>query len=270
VLTTASATYTLTGRRATATDPKGNVTSYAYDSLDRLASVTDPMRRVTSYAYDTMSRRTQVLNTAIQSTPLLQQSYTPDGPLGSLTDANSHTTNFVYGGLDRLSTTTYPDSSTETLTYDADGNALSRKTRAGQNILFTYDTLNRLKTKTPPSPAAVVTYSYDLANRLTGVSDNSASITSAVVPGGAVAYSASYAYDNLNRPTNVTWSPAATPATPARRHVRPYVQQGQPALGPDRHRQQLVVLPGRDREHGQLHRQHAQPIHGSRLGVADL
>jgi len=110
-----------------------------------------------------LSRRTQVLNVAIQSAPLLQQSYTPDGPLGSLTDANGHATNFVYDGLDRLAAATYPDTSTETFAYDADGNVLSRKTRAGQNILFTYDTLNRLATKTPPSPAAVVTYRYDLA-----------------------------------------------------------------------------------------------------------
>jgi YD repeat-containing protein len=50
---------------------------------------------------------------------------------------------------------------------------LSRKTR------FAYDTLNRLRTKIPPSPAPVVSYAYDLAGRLTGVSDTSAAITAA-------------------------------------------------------------------------------------------
>jgi YD repeat-containing protein len=115
---------------------------------------------------DALSRRTQVLNTAIQSTPLLQQAYTPDGLLASLTDANNHATGFAYDGLDRLATTTYPLGSTETFTYDADSNVLTRKTRANQTISFTYDTLNRLATKTPPSPAAVVSYGYDLARRL--------------------------------------------------------------------------------------------------------
>jgi YD repeat-containing protein len=134
--------------------------------VDRLAGATDAMGRTNTFVYDTMSRRTQVLNTAIQSTPLLQQGYTPDGLLGTLTDANSHATSFAYDGLDRLATTTYPDTSTETLAYDADSNVLSRKTRAGQTISFTYDTLNRPATKTPPSPAPVVTYSYDLASRL--------------------------------------------------------------------------------------------------------
>jgi hypothetical protein len=33
---------------------------------------------VTSYAYDAMSRRTQVVNNAIQTAPLLQLAYSPD------------------------------------------------------------------------------------------------------------------------------------------------------------------------------------------------
>jgi YD repeat-containing protein len=37
----------------------------------------------------------------------LQKSYTPDGLLASLTDANSHTTSFAYDRFDRLATTTY-------------------------------------------------------------------------------------------------------------------------------------------------------------------
>jgi YD repeat-containing protein len=68
------------------------------------------------------------------------------------------------------------------LTYAAGSNVLTRKTRANQTISFAYDTLNRLKTKTPPSPAPVVSYTYDLAGRLTGIGDTSASIAAAVPP----------------------------------------------------------------------------------------
>jgi RHS repeat-associated protein len=215
VLRTASATYTLTGQPATATDANGNAMTFAYDTVDRLARTTDPLNRTTSYAYDTMSRRTQVLNTAVQGTPLLQQSYTPDGLIGGQTDANNHNTSLSYDGLDRLATTTYPDTSTETLSYDADSNVLSRKTRANQTISFTYDTLNRPATKTPPSPWAKVTYGFDIAGRLRSVSDNSVAITPAVAPGGStVSYTANYAYDNLNRPINITWSPAAPAVSP--------------------------------------------------------
>jgi RHS repeat-associated protein len=216
VLRSTSATYTLTGKPATATDANGNVTRFAYDLADRLASVTDAEGRVSSYAYDAMSRRTKVLNTAVQINPLLQQGYTPDGLLGTLTDANSNSTSFAYDGFDRLATATYPGGgSTETFSYDANGNVLTRKTRANATIAFAYDTLDRLITKTPPSPAPVVSYGYDLASRLTSVSDTSAPVTAALPPAPNTRYTASYAYDSLNQPTNVTWDPAPAALAPA-------------------------------------------------------
>jgi RHS repeat-associated protein len=213
VLRNTSTTYTPTGKPATVTDANGNITTFSYDLLDRVSTVKDAMGRTTSYGYDALSRQISISNLAIQSTPLLQKSYTPDGLLASVTDANSRTTSFAYDGLDRLATTTYPLGSTETLTYDADNNVLTRKTRANQTISFAYDTLNRLKTKTPPSPAPVVSYSYDLAGRLTGISDTSAAIAAAVPPSGtSVQYSTSLGYDAMNRPTAVTWSPAPSAA----------------------------------------------------------
>ena len=101
------------------------------------------------------------------------------------------------------------------MTYDADNNVLSRKNRSGATISFAYDTLNRLKTKTPPSPAPVVSYAYDLAGRLTSVSDTSAAITAAVPPTSpSVQYATTAAYDALNRPTGIFWNPAPTAAAP--------------------------------------------------------
>jgi len=203
-------TYTATGQVQAVTDPNGNVTTNAYDADDRLQSVTDPLYRQTVYAYDAMSRRISVSNPAIQAGPLLAQSYTPDGLIASLTDANGNTTSFTPDGFDRLSTTTYPGGSTENLTYDADGNVLTRKTRAGATIAFGYDTLNRLATKAPPSQATV-TYVYDLDSHLIGVGDNSATITT---PAASATYSTSLAYDQLNRPLGVSWTPAPAQTTP--------------------------------------------------------
>jgi RHS repeat-associated protein len=215
VLRSTGATYTLTGKPATATDANNNTTSFTYDLLDRVSSVKDAMGRTTSYGYDALSRQIAISNFAVQGSPLLQQAYTPDGLLASLTDANNHATSFAYDGFDRLATTTYPLGSTETLTYDADGNVLTRKTRANQTVSFAYDTLNRLITKTPPSPAPVVSYRYDLAGRLTGVSDTSAAIAAAVPPSGpSVQYATTAAYDALNRPTGISWTPAPTAAAP--------------------------------------------------------
>jgi YD repeat-containing protein len=66
---------------------------------------------------------------------------------------------------------------------------LTKTTRAGQTIAFTYDTLNRLSTKAPQG-LSLVGYAYDLASRITAISDSA----------GAFAY----AYDTAGRNTSVT------------------------------------------------------------------
>jgi YD repeat-containing protein len=137
--------------------------------------------------------------------------YTPDGLLASLTDAASHATDYAYDGFDRLSTATYPDSSAESLSYDANGNVLTRKTRKGDTLTFTYDTLNRLSTKAAPSEATV-SWGYDLGGRVTSVGDTSAAVTA---PSTTATYTVGTTYDAMNRPNAVTWGPAAAQTTPA-------------------------------------------------------
>jgi len=229
VLRTTGATWTPTGKLATATDAKGNVTRYDYDLLDRQVTLTDAMGRVTKSTYDNVGRLLQTSNPEIRKpafptevAPLRTQTWTPDGKLASLTDANGNTTTFEYDGFNRLKKTTYPALDpvtglpiTEEYTYDNVDNVLTRKNRAGGTFTFGYDTLYRLTSKTPPA-GPVVTYGYDLASRPTGISDTSAAITAAVPPGGStVTYGTTYTYDALNRPTNVTWDPAPAVTAPA-------------------------------------------------------
>jgi YD repeat-containing protein len=76
--------YTNTGKVASTIDANGNTITRSYDLDDRLASVTDPTGGVTSYAYDPLSRRSSVSNIAIQATPLVGVSYTPDGLIATL------------------------------------------------------------------------------------------------------------------------------------------------------------------------------------------
>jgi len=208
-LTSTNISYTPTNKVATAVDANNKVLRYTYDADDRLAAVTDPLGRVTSYGYDALSRRISVSNAAIQAGPLLQQSYTPDGLIASLTDANNHATSFTYDGFDRLSTSAYPDGSTEVLGYDADGNVLTRKTRAGQTITFTYDTLNRPASKAAPSEPTV-SYAYDLLGRMIAASDDSAAITRLAT---SASYASTLSYDQLNRPVGVSWTPAPVQGT---------------------------------------------------------
>ena len=102
VLRTTSSTYTPSGKVATATDPAGNVTRFAYDLLDRQTTVTDAMGRVAQLTYNTLGRPWRTYNTAIQAGPLVQRTYTADGQLAALADANGNTTSFAYDSFGRL------------------------------------------------------------------------------------------------------------------------------------------------------------------------
>jgi len=230
VLASSSATYTLTGKAATATDANGNVTRFAYDVADRLTIVTDPAGSVTTYGYDALSRKISTSNLAIQSNPLVSQTYTGDGLVGSVLIARNNTppgdtTSYTYDGFDRLSATTYPSggggATSETLAYDADGNVAKRVTRKGDAISFGYDTLNRLCTKTYASTAVacggtstnyLASFAYDLDGHLTTANDNGASVAA---PSASNSFGLTAGYDPLNRPTALSWTPAATQTTPA-------------------------------------------------------
>ena len=203
------------------------MTRYAYDAVERLSSVTDPLNRVTSFTYDPLSRRLALYNPAIQPGALQQWGYTPDGLVGGLTDANGNVTTFTPDGFDRLGTTSYPatpaypSGTTEVLSYDADLNVMTRKTRAGATIAFAYDALNRVCTKTYATTAVacggssssyLVSYAYDLDGRLIGANDNGTAIPQAST---AASYVTSYSYDALNRPVGISWNQAPSQATPS-------------------------------------------------------
>lgn len=160
-LSTSSATYTPSGKIATATDATGAVARYAYDGADRLAQVTDAAGRSIVTGYDALGRPNQQFNYAIQATPLSQRTFTPNGKLANLTDANNNTTSFTYDGFDRLWLTTYPLGSTESLAYDSNSNVLTQTTRAGETIAFLYDTLNRQTTRTALATGRVYTRTYN-------------------------------------------------------------------------------------------------------------
>ncbi len=89
---------------------------------------------------------------------------------------HSHQTNYAYDGFNRLITTTFADASADKVViYDRDGNVTKRKTRANDTLTYTYDTNDRMATKTVPAtgtiPANTITWTYDLANEVTNLTD---------------------------------------------------------------------------------------------------
>ncbi|MGF1628172.1 MAG: RHS repeat-associated core domain-containing protein [Kiloniellaceae bacterium] len=208
---TTTYTYTNSFKKETETGPLNHTTTYAYDALDRVSSVTDPESRVTIHGYDVMGRRTSITNTAIQSTPLVQYSYTANGKQETLTDANSNITSYSYDGLDRLAEIAFADASTESYAYDAIGNQTGKTTRSGNTIAYTYDTLDRLSTRAPQG-GATVTYAYDLTGRVSSVSDINGAFSYGYDTAGRQASETrpdnkevSYQYDDTGNITRLTW-----------------------------------------------------------------
>jgi YD repeat-containing protein len=86
--------------------------------------------------------------------------YTANGKVQTVTDAENNKTTYAYDGHDRLSQTLYPSatkgagtsnaSDYEQLGYDAGSNVTSLRLRDGNSLGFTFDALNRLTAKDLP------------------------------------------------------------------------------------------------------------------------
>jgi RHS repeat-associated protein len=126
--------------------------------------------------------------------------YTANGRVETLTDAETNKTTYVYDGFDRLSQTLYPSSTKgagtsnsgdyEQRAYDANGNVLTFRNRANETTSFTWDALNRLTYKDRPGSEPDPTYTYDLLGQVTGASHTG--------------YALSFGYDALGRLTSQT------------------------------------------------------------------
>jgi YD repeat-containing protein len=171
VETATSFTYDARGNLLTTTNPKGDVTTLAYDNAGNVSSSTDAENRVTQFTYDARNRLITVLDADLKTT---QYGYDQKGNLTQVRDAKNQLTTFTYDGLDRLASATNPLGLTETFVYDGNGNLTSTTNRNGQTITFNYDALNRLTTKTRPPTSTevgnfVTTYGYDSVGNLTGI-----------------------------------------------------------------------------------------------------
>jgi YD repeat-containing protein len=113
-------------------------------------------------------------------------SWTDNGAVASVTDANGNSTSYAYDGHDRLKRTTYPAAAPhgatyEELSYESVNGGLhnsplvaSFRNRAGETIHFGYDALGRLASKDVPNVRpyeADVSYGYDNLGALTSTSD---------------------------------------------------------------------------------------------------
>ncbi len=151
------------GKLQTITDPVNKEFNFGYDTLGRLISKTDAESRAWLFAYDEISQVKTV--TDPMSAAAERRTYSENGRLVSTKDANNNTTTFEWDGFDRLVKNVYPDASFEEFTFDENSNILTQRTRNADTITNTFDALNRLETR-QPSGMPLQTMTYDLAGRL--------------------------------------------------------------------------------------------------------
>lgn len=151
--------------------------------------------------YDGLGRIYQVETGYGTSAAALEvtKTFTANGQVQTVKDAQGNLTSYQYDGYDRLFITAYPDPATPGLAancasghpcdveivgswngsawvpgYDANGNVTSFRTRRGEILTLSYDNLNRLVTKRVPERSGLaathtrdVYFGYDLAGNMT-------------------------------------------------------------------------------------------------------
>jgi RHS repeat-associated protein len=219
-------------------DSEGNLTSVTppsplggetitYDSLSRVASATDGKGQKTSYTYDNLDRVTQILyGGATQCTPstgnCITYTYDADGNRTGMTD-QSGTTSYYYNALNQLTTESLPDTSSAcsgsspagiTYAYDGVGNLLTY-CDSGGTTTYAYDPDNRLLSLAQPGgtcgspPSLCTTFSYNADGERTQTTfpggatqtttyDNSQDITSVVGKSSTASVLTSFTYTYTN------------------------------------------------------------------------
>jgi RHS repeat-associated protein len=164
------------------------VTQYSYDPAERLECTAIRMNsaafgslpssacapgteggqgpdRITRNVYDAAGQLLKVQKA--YSTSLQQDyatyTYTTNGKIASMVDANGNKATMTYDAFDRQVQWNFPDKVTvgsvsttdyEAYTYDANGNRLTFRKRDGSVISYNYDALNRVLQKRDPDPAS--------------------------------------------------------------------------------------------------------------------
>jgi YD repeat-containing protein len=180
------------------TDAKLGVTQYAYNGLDALTQVTDPRNLVTGYTVDGLGNLAQLSS---PDTGTTANTYDAAGNLLTQTDAKNQVTAYAYDALNRVTLITFHDGSKQAYAYDQGANAIGRlssitETNSANQVTsltqYAYAPHGRVgsEARTVNGVAYALSYSYDSAGRLSGVT----------YPSGRTL---AYVFDSLGRVTAI-------------------------------------------------------------------
>lgn len=178
----------LCGRKTSATDPNGHVSSWTYYTANDNASYQGWLKSVTApgsdinagggtgnvtktfTGYDQMGRVTATVDPFNHT---YNSGYDFSGNLLSQGDG-LHNTPYGYDGLGRKVTITNPaaTSKQERWTYDASGNVHTYRNYAGNTCTYAYDMRNRCTSRSwDDGTTSPVSYTYDAASRVTDINN---------------------------------------------------------------------------------------------------
>ena len=228
-------TYNYLSKLKTYTNTGGNTYLYEYDSLGRLTKTFRPDLTFREVQYDDISHIISIIDenqhkikyhygwsdhllwvkeyTDSQSYYLTQYTYDLVGNLTSVIDANGNTTSCSFESMFGATQISYPDTTTETYSYDKLGNLLHRTNAHGTTTL-TYDSVSQVTAVEYPDQTTV-TFEYDANGNRTLMTDyagttqytydNRNRLLSETRTIEGVQYTASYQYDAASRIVSITY-----------------------------------------------------------------
>jgi RHS repeat-associated protein len=180
-------------------DPADLTTNYLFDDAGRLTKVTLPLGNGSSYVYDGSNRLTDTIRFAangnqqervhltlnVMSEKMSEEAQRCNTPAPSCAAWTTHRSEgFHYDGFGRLDQVNHPDATTAFFTYDAAGNLhdVRDENHSSPNTTYGYDLANRLTSVTQtllgaPGNQILTSYGYDVQDNLSSVTDPKANAT---------------------------------------------------------------------------------------------
>ncbi|WP_213766671.1 RHS repeat-associated core domain-containing protein [Caballeronia sp. dw_19] len=206
----------------------------------RFIDASDGGNRVTKMEYnadDSVKSIRKAVGTGLEQS-YVSYVYNPNGTIGLTTDAKGNTTVNLYDGHDRLYRTHYPlngqpgmgdGNNYEQYTWDANSNLIALRKRDGQTITQSFDSLDRLVTRTFPSGVGNVQFSYDLRGLKTAsqYGDGSHTVTNSydglgqLTQTSAAGRTLRYSHDTAGNLTDIVWPDGFHVATTYDSYRRP-------------------------------------------------
>jgi len=177
------------GQQTTRTDPRGQVTTYAWDDDGRQTGVEYQDGTRVTYVFDDAGRRTSMADLTGTTTYTLNAG----GHLTAVAQPGGKTVTYTLEAAGRRQAMIDPDSGRTTYSYDGANRVTSLLNPFAERTTYGYDALGRATTITLAN-GAVTTATFDAAGRQTGMRHSK---------DGTQLQSFAYSYDNSGRRTGV-------------------------------------------------------------------